>query len=208
VVFESASGKPPEHLSQLIAVDAIAVSRAPSLTRHAAVDDSGEFVINSLARGDYFFRPAAPPSGWYVKAVMWAGHDLLSSPLDLTSLGDITDVDVIYTDTPTEIGGVVYNGVRAPVAGATIVVFPAETSYRGTAGQHPDRVRAFRATASGAFHLVALPAGDYFIAAIDEATADGWQDPRRLDVIRAGAKRLTIKAGDHVPIDLQLVTKR
>jgi hypothetical protein len=69
-------------------------------------------------------------------------------------------------------------------------------------------VRATRATNAGGFHIVALPAGDYYIAAIDESLADAWQDPRRLDVIRAGAKRMTLKAGDHVPIDLQLITRR
>src|SRR5262249_44224219 len=103
--------------------------------------------------------------------------------------------------------GVVYNTVRSPVAGATVVIFPAEASYRGTAGQHPDRVRAVRATTTGAFHVVELPAGDYYIAAIDESAADAWQDPPRLDVIRGGAKRFTVKAGDHVPIDLVLLRK-
>jgi hypothetical protein len=208
VIFESASAKPPEHLSQHIVLDATPTGALSALSRHATVDDDGTVVIRGLARGEYFLRPAAPPAGWYLRAVMSAGHDLLSSPLDLSTIGDVDDLEVIYTDKPTEIGGVVYNSVRSPVAGATIVIFPAEPSYRGTAGQHPDRVRALRATNTGAFHVVALPAGDYYIAAIDEAAADAWQDPRRLDVIRAGAKRMTIKPGDHVPIDLQLITRR
>lgn len=208
VIFESASAKPPEHLSQKIWVDATPVGALPHLSHHAKVDDDGAFVIRGLARGEYFLRPGAPPAGWYIKAVMSAGHDLLSWPLDLTSIGDVDDLEVIYTDKPTEIGGVVYNGMRSPAVGATIVIFPAEASYRGTAGQHPDRVRAVRATNTGGFHVVALPAGDYYIAAIVESAADAWQDPRRLDVIRAGAKRITLKAGDHVPIDLQLITRR
>jgi hypothetical protein len=208
VIFESASTKPPEHLSQHVAIDATPVGALATLSRHTKVDDDGTVVIRGLARREYFLRPGAPPAGWYIRAVMSAGHDLLSSPLDLQTIGDVDDLEVIYTDKPTEIGGVVYNGLRSPVAGATIVIFPAESSYRGTAGQHPDRVRALRATNTGGFHVVALPAGDYYIAAIDEAAADAWQDPRRLDVIRAGAKRITIKAGDHVPIDLQLITRR
>jgi hypothetical protein len=208
VIFESASAKPPENLSQHVAFDATPVGALAGSSRHAKVGDDGAFEIRGLARGEYFIRPGAPPPGWYIKAVMSAGHDLLSWPLDLTSIGDVDDLEVIYTDKPTEIGGVVYNAVRAPVPGATIVIFPAESSYRGTAGQHPDRVRATRATNAGGFHIVALPAGDYYIAAIDESLADAWQDPRRLDVIRAGAKRMTLKAGDHVPIDLQLITRR
>jgi hypothetical protein len=208
VIFESATAKPPDNLGQKIALDATPVGALPQLSRHAKVADDGAFAITGLARGEYFVRPGAPPAGWYIRAVMSAGHDLLSSPLDLSTINDVDDLEVIYTDKPTEIGGVVYNGVRSPVAGATVLVFPAEASYRGTAGQHPDRVRAIRATNTGAFHLIALPAGDYFIAAIDDSASAGWQDPRRLDVIRAGAKRFTLKAGDHVPIDLQLVTRR
>lgn len=208
VVFESTTAKPPQNLSQHIALDATPSGGLSHLSRHAKVADDGAFVIRGLARGEYFLRAGEPPAGWYIKAVMSAGHDLLSSPLDLSTIGDVDDLEVIFTDKPTEIGGVVYNAVRAPVGGATVVVFPAESSYRGTAGQHPDRVRAIRATNAGGYHLAALPAGDYYIAAIDESAADAWQDPRRLEVIRAGAKRLTVKAGDHVPIDLQLITRR
>ena len=208
VIFERASATPPDHLSQHIALEAFPVGGVAQLSYHARVDDGGAFMIRGLARGEYFIRPGPPPVGWYIKAVMSAGHDLLSSPLDLTSIGEVGDLEVIYTDRPTEVGGVVYDARRAPVASATIVAFPAESSYRGTAGQHPDRVRAFRATASGAFHLVALPAGDYFIAAIDESTADRWQDPGRLDVIRRSAARVTLHGGDHTALDLQLVTRR
>ena len=168
VIFESTSAKRPENLSQHVALDATPVGALAGVSRHAKVDDEGAFEIRGLARGEYFIRPGAPPAGWYIKAVMSAGHDLLSWPLDLTSIGDVDDLEVIYTDKPTEIGGVVYNGLRSPAAGATIVIFPAEPSYRGTAGQHPDRVRAIRATNTGGFHVVALPAGDYYIAAIDE----------------------------------------
>lgn len=132
---------------------------------------------------------------------------MLSSPLELNSVTNIDDLEVVYTDKTTEIAGVVYDST-APVAGATVVVFPAQLSQRGVSGQHPDRVRAFRANGSGAFHLGALPPGEYLIAAIDEATADGWQDPRQIDIIRARAKRLTFQAGDHVSMDLQLVTRR
>jgi len=208
VIFEGASAKPPEKIGEHFWLEATPVGGPADPSHHAKIDDDGAFVIRGLARGEYFLRPSSPPPGWYIKAVMSAGHDLLSWPLDLSSIGDVDDLEVIYTDKPTEIGGVVYNAVRAPVPGATIVIFPAESSYRGTAGQHPDRVRATRATNAGGFHVVALPAGDYYIAAIDESAADAWQDPRRLDVIRAGAKRMTLKAGDHVPIDLQLITRR
>ncbi|HKW02169.1 MAG TPA: carboxypeptidase-like regulatory domain-containing protein [Vicinamibacterales bacterium] len=207
VIFEG-SAKLPEKIGEHFWLEATPVGGPADPSHHAKIDDDGAFVIRGLARGEYFLRPSSPPPGWYIRAVMSAGHDLLSSPLDLSTIGDVDDLEVIYTDKPTEIGGVVYSGLRSPVAGATIVIFPAEPSYRGTAGQHPDRVRTIRATNTGGFHVVALPAGDYYIAAIDEAAADAWQDPRRLDVIRAGAKRMTIKPGDHVPIDLQLITRR
>ena len=207
VIFEGSSAKPPEKIGEHWA-RATPVGALGGSSRHAKVGDDGAFEIRGLARGESFIRPGAPPPGWYSKAVMSAGHDLLSWPLDLTSIGDVDDLEVIYTDKPTEIGGVVYNAVRAPVPGATIVIFPAESSYRGTAGQHPDRVRATRATNAGGFHVVALPAGDYYIAAIDESVADAWQDPRRLDVIRAGAKRMTLKAGDTCRSTCRLITRR
>ena len=207
VVFESATRPAPENQSQLVVLDAVPLRGASTLARHAFVNDEGALAIRGLARGEYFLRAGPPPSGWYLKSITSGGADLLSTPIDLRAAGDFDDLIVTYTDTPTMIGGAVYDSRRAPVATATVIVFPADASFRGTAGLGPERIRSVRADSSGAYQMVGLPAGDYLVAAIDESTADGWRDPARLDALRPLAKHVTLHATEQRALDLQIVVK-
>lgn len=207
VVLESSSQKSVEHLSTTLSLDAAPVSGQESLNRHAMVGDDGRFAIRGLARGEYFLH-VSTPSGWYLKSINSAGRDLIGEPVDLTSLSDLDDLVITLTDTPARLYGAIYDWRSIPVPTATVVAFPADATFRGISGQNPERIRAFRAEVSGAFTVTGLPAGDYYIAAIDEATSDGWQDPRRLDALRQVATRVSIKAGEQKRLDLRIVTKR
>lgn len=207
VVFEGAAPA-PEHPGQVVVVDAVPMHSSNNLARHAYIDDAGALAIRGLARGEYFLRTAAPPTGWYLKSITSGGVDLLSTPFDLRAAGDLDDLIVTFTDKPTMIGGAVYDSGRAPVATATVIVFPATVSFRGTAGLDPERLRATRADPNGSYKVVGLPAGDYFVAAIDESTADGWRDPARLDALRAQAKRVTLHDTEQRALDLTIFVKR
>ncbi len=205
-VFESAT-PPPENLPQHFGIDAIPVAGTEPVPAHATVWDDHTFAITGLARGEYFLRVTAP-AGWFLKSVTSGLRDLLTTPVDLTSASEFADLIVTFTDKPTEIAGAVQDGKRAPVASATVVVFPAERSFRGAGLLGPERVRAVRVDVSGAFHLVGLPPGDYLIAAIDEATAAGWQDPSRLEALRRVATRVVINAGEARGLQLELPARR
>jgi hypothetical protein len=207
VVFEGAAA-PPEHPGQVIVLDAVALHSSNNLARHAFVNDAGALAIRGLARAEYFLRTGAPPAGWYLKSITSGGVDLLSAPFDLRAAGDLDDLIVTFTDKPTMIGGAVYDRGRAPVATATVIVFSANVSFRGTAGLDPERMRAIRADPNGSYKVIGLPAGDYFVAAIDESTADGWRDPARLDALRPLAKRVTLHDTEQRALDLTLVVKK
>ena len=49
---------------------------------------------------------------------------------------------------------------------------------------------------NGRFQLRGLPAGDYYLAAIDPQQPGEWFDPRFLDEQRADASRVTLSDGD------------
>jgi hypothetical protein len=54
-----------------------------------------------------------------------------------------------------------------------------------------------------------LPAGDYYVIAIDPAEADNWQDPTRLEVLASQAARLTIGTSEtSKTLDLRLKASR
>jgi len=207
VVFEGAAPA-PDHPGQTVVLDAVPMHSSNNLARHAFIDATGALAIRGLARGEYFVRTGPPPAGWYLKSITSGGVDLLSAPFDLRAAGDLDDLIVTFTDKPTMIGGAVYDSGRAPVATATVIVFPATVSFRGTAGLDPERMRSIRADPSGSYKVMGLPAGDYFVAAIDESTADGWRDPARLDALRSQAKRVTLHDTEQRALDLTIVVKK
>jgi hypothetical protein len=207
VVFEVTSRRPPADLHTTTSVDAI-FARTGRSARRAVVDDSGAFALRGLEPGEYFVHPSEPPVGWYVKSVTSQGRDLLAAPLSLTAAEHVMDVVVTFSDVPTEILGTVSDGRYYPIATATVLAFPAERQALASVARDSLRIRSARATTAGMFHLVGLPVGDYYLVAIEDATSDGWQDPQRLDALRATATRVSLRNTDPMHVDLRLVTKR
>jgi hypothetical protein len=54
------------------------------------------------------------------------------------------------------------------------------------------------------FVIDALPAGEHFVIAIDEAAAEGWQSPDRLRELRARAMRIVLRESEVRLLDLTL----
>jgi hypothetical protein len=61
------------------------------------------------------------------------------------------------------------------------------------------------ATRKGAFTMNGLPAGDYLLAAADDADMGDPRDPKFLDAIARAATKITIVEGDKKAQDLQTV---
>ena len=66
-------------------------------------------------------------------------------------------------------------------------------------------MRRVRATESGAYSFINIPAGSYYVAAIPEDLAADWNDPATLEVLARVATRLEIKASDVKSQDLRVV---
>jgi len=203
IVFETTQG-PPSDLRGL-SIDILANGRS---IQRAAVDDSGLFAIHGLAPGSYFVAPDQTPPGWFLKSATSLGRDLLSMPLITTAGENVADLVVTLTDRPTEILGTVSDARYYPIASASVIAFPAEPASPGSPARSPLRVRSVRTSAAGVFHLVGLPLGDYLLVAIDDAAANGWQDPARLDALRASAVHVSLHDSDPRHQDLQILTKR
>jgi hypothetical protein len=58
------------------------------------------------------------------------------------------------------------------------------------------------ASRTGAYTLNGLPAGDYYLIAIDDAESDGWMDPKTLETLARQATRVTIAGVESKTIDL------
>lgn len=202
VVMDGSSREPSGRQVERLAVGLLPEDRTVGARLTTQPNALRQFSFADLVPGSYFLRVTGVPAGWSVKSVTCAGRDLLDQPLDLR---DDADVIVTLTDRQTQLFGTVRDARGAPVAGATLLVLPPPAS--GDRGLNPNRMRETRAATSGVYTINGLPAGDYYVVAIDDAAAEGWQDPRRVDALRALATRVSLRDAEKKILDLRLSRK-
>jgi hypothetical protein len=148
-------------------------------------------------------RVGALPPGWYLKSVTVAGRNALDDAIDV---GEAGQDEIVVTLTPrgTEILGTVRDARTQVVAGAAIIIIP--ISANGDTAWTPHRTRETRTNAGGVFAISGLPPGDYYAVAIDDASAEGWQDTAVVASLRALATRITLRDQEFRTLNLRLST--
>ena len=166
----------------------------------------GTFTSYEIPPGKYFIRMAAPTPSWqampgwlYVSSVA-KGRDVGGVALDLQ--GDITDLVITMSDHPTEVTGVVRDENGRPDPKAMVLVYSANSVDWSNFGDTPRRIRSVRPSPTGAYRVPALPPGPYFVAAVPDAQAADWQDPRVLQTISRSAVQVTLGDGEKRTQDL------
>jgi hypothetical protein len=138
--------------------------------------------VRGLRPGEYLVRVSSTPAGWFVKSISVAGRDVSDAPL-VISPGSEPIVTISFTDRSTEVMGTVRDARNYPVGGATVIAMPAGSALNAL---HPVRTREVRSSRLGVFTISGLPPGDYFVVALDDAIADGWQDSARSRAAQSG----------------------
>jgi hypothetical protein len=169
---------------------------SPAATLYAGADR--DFVISNLVPGDYFVRADQLPRGWFLKSIASRGADAVDDPVAVR--GDDVTLAIALTTRGTEVIGTVRDARMQYAVGAAVIVMPVLADGRGI--WTPNRIRETRVSASGVFNVKGLPPGDYVVVAIDEASAEGWQDPRRLAALRPLATRFRLRDADTVSLVL------
>jgi protocatechuate 3,4-dioxygenase beta subunit len=164
------------------------------------VDPDGTITTYELPPGKYVIRMSAPTEswlampGWASESVMVGGRDIAVTPLDLQ--GDVTGLVFTLTDHPTEISGTARDSKGKIDSGAAVIVFSADPANWSNFGEIPRNLRLLRASPAGAYRIVGLPPGGYFVAALPDAQAGDWQDPRVLQALSRNAARITVAKGE------------
>ncbi|HWB14805.1 MAG TPA: carboxypeptidase-like regulatory domain-containing protein [Vicinamibacterales bacterium] len=146
------------------------------------------FAVDGLMRGRYLIHTL----GSNTTSITWNGHDYTYTPIDTSTGQDITGV-VITIDpnvSPAKINGSVANVASHP-HGAAVIAFPAEPAQWTNYGFQPRRIQAAAVTNSGTYQL-SVPAGDYYLIAVDGDRIDAWQDPRFLQAAASSATRVSV----------------
>jgi hypothetical protein len=59
-----------------------------------------------------------------------------------------------------------------------------------------------RPSMTGRYRIPGLPPGAYLLAAVDDASAANWQNPRILDALARSAQRVTLEDKERTTVDL------
>jgi hypothetical protein len=166
-----------------------------------------DFVVQDVLPGDYVFRMLGEAA--MTKAVTLGGRDYTGLPL---TIGDrhLSGLLVTVTSRGARIEGVVRDAHGQPAAQAAVMHFPTDPARWRRFGPQPERLRTVRADTQGRFDFVRMPAGDYFLLAIDDALADRWKDPAFLEAAARLATRVSVGWGETrtQPLTLTAVTWR
>jgi hypothetical protein len=168
VKFESARDVNARH-PRVTIQGVLAVERMRQ--NHSTVADAAEdgtFALGSL-HGPRLIRADADrgssPAPWWLQAVLLDGVDVTNVPIDFSSKPSAR-LEVVFSDRPTAVVGVVHDEAGLPVEGARVLVFSKDASMWAA---WSTAVQSGVSDENGRFWFVdAMPAGDYRAIALRE----------------------------------------
>ncbi len=137
---------------------------------------------------------------WTLKAIEVEGRDIADLPLPIEHGKTLSGVRVVLTSRPTIIRGALRDEKQNPAEG-TVIVF-ADDSAKWREGSRT--IRATRLDQRGLFTFKGLPAGDYFLVALDSVQEGQWYDPEFLEGLKGRARRVAIADAESKQVDLVL----
>lgn len=174
----------------------------PRSAARASFDDDPGFTINGFLPGEYVLRVIGLAPPYAVKSIMINGRDYWTRPIDATNGQDFDEVIVTYTDRIATITGTVTMSAGAP--SASVIAFPVERDQWTRYGFSAPRFRTAGVSNSGVYKIENLPAGRYYVVAVDAEQSSRWQDPAFLAEAAKGAATVTVGWGETGSQDLKL----
>ena len=178
------------------------VSFAPGAN---GIDRDGRFTVTGVTPGRYRLSAAFPGSGrpgtWQLRSAIVNGQDTLDVPFDVNPSQSIAGAAITFTDRLAELTGAVHNAAGGAPNEFTVILFSADQSHWLPRAR---RIHAARPSADGAYTFHGLPAGDYFLAAIDDVEPGEWFDPAFLQRLLPSAMKLSLGEGEQKAQDIRL----
>lgn len=158
------------------------------------VDPEGNFNLTRILPGQY---EVAAGAGEYV-ASYFAGPAGERLPLTVEiGSGGIIHRDLTLTKAVAVIEGVAEKS-GAPQVGAFVILMPKNPSHRWA-------YRVDQTDSDGSYHLASIPAGDYFLIALNDGSDVVYRDAKVAATLAKYAKQVHIEAGDRLDLKLDVV---
>jgi protocatechuate 3,4-dioxygenase beta subunit len=204
VVFEGTSPRPSARPLSVVPVAADPGSGRLVSSRDAdngRVDADGTFRVTGV-NGNVLFSTSLLTAGelWALKSVRLRGADITDIGYNVAS--DIDGVEVVLTDRRTTLSGVAKDARGEAVSHYVVVVLPTDLKP----GTLPSRfVRAINPDQQGRYQATGLPPGSYVAAAVEFLEYGTHYDPSFQKRVRERGTSFTLKEGQQLALDLQLM---
>jgi hypothetical protein len=132
---------------------------------------------------------------------MAKGRDLLDEPITITPGGAIADVTLTFSDKHSELSGVLSTSSGAPASEYFVLVFSTDRAY-WRAGSR--RVATVRPGSDGQFTLRDVPAGTYYVAALEDLEPADIGDAKFLEQAVPAAIQVRVVDGETTTQDLRI----
>jgi hypothetical protein len=173
----------------------------------SSILENQEFEISGVQPAEYFLRVQGT-AGWLVKSIQWQGRDYTTTPLDLGGTAEPSGVLVTVTNAVPTLFGTVHAQDGSVHESGLVIIFPVQLALRTNTGLWSPRMTSSPLGSNGTFRSTTLPAGEYFVAAIDRSRMATWRDPEFLTLIERQAARVTLAWGQTVGQDLTMAVVR
>jgi hypothetical protein len=139
-----------------------------------------------------------------IKSITIGGADYTHRPVDASAIAGRGAVVITLTDKVTTLSGAVSDDQGAAQAGA-VIAFPVERDQWTRYGFTPLRIKSTPVAGTTGYSIKGLPAGNYYVVAVDPSLVTAWQDPKFLERASAVATRVTLEWDDNRVVDLKMV---
>lgn len=168
------------------------------------VERNGTFTLSGVQAGSHLFRAQGNPRGWMLKSVTINGRETIDTPIELRSGQKLAGVTLVFTDRLTEVNGTITDDRGQPITEYTLLAFPTdEQLWRPQSRQ----IMTTRPDQNGKYQIRGLPAGDYYLVAVDPAEQGEWFEAAYLSAHRPSATRFSVTEGDVKTQDFKLQSR-
>jgi hypothetical protein len=176
----------------------------PSSVATANIRDDWTFEMMGV-NGPRRLELTRVPPGWALQDVRVSGIDVTDRPLPFGRREQsLNGVEVIVTDRITELSGTIVAVDTHGAQPAAVIVFSTDRRR-----WYPESrfMRKTTAGSDGAFSVLGLPFGSYYVAAVASlpfSGANDWQDPAFLETLVFRASTVTLAEGRKETVKLEL----
>jgi Carboxypeptidase regulatory-like domain len=168
----------------------------------AGVRDDGTFELR--LQGPMRITSTVAPQKWWLKSATVGAADVADQPYAFSG-SEPVEVTVVFSDATAEISGRVVGDRGQAARDYWVLVFPTDSARWHIASRH---IKLGRPNAEGAFHIVGLPPGDYWVVAVDRfEVAQEWQDSELLALLVRSALGITLSERQRIVRELPLVRR-